>query len=448
MKPSILFLRKSLFFLGTLCAFHFLSSCCCKKSCENLSQLESFVAYNYSPSETTLNKSVDLYVDYSTCVAEAQNSAYYMSTRPAFVDCAPTYYSIKGANITKETSDPQQVYHLLSSIKEYNNADIKKAVSEIVSHDNQAVLITDGEYYLKNATRDNLNNPYLAEEFRTWLKKGRDIYIFSEPYLESGKYLKSRFYMLFTDAKLDNNIYDRFARSAPKESQVKMLHLNNGAPCVSRKSEEQTINDNISSLKENCKMGHQFEIVDVGINWEDMQSYLQGGLDQRYIARGVFVPRLDSDGFRVRKIEPVVYQVTKDYLEYLDSVATGGSLPYAHQLTRIKDVIDIDVDSFEQNGEIVLVLKNDFDGVGDTLSSEEPNLLKVDIVVKEVEDQFSFNSDLNNAFKWTSISAAQKGATNTSIYESISQVLKDPEMSPVGKPSAVIYTFYINTCNI
>ena len=182
---------------------------------QDLSFMPEFVAHNYAPEFTTMSDSVDLYVDYSTCVAEAKKSSYYAATHPSIVDCSPTFYSIKGKNIKKETEDRQMVYQLLSSIKEVNHADIKQAVGRIVNSNRQAVLITDGEYYMQGNVRDNLNNPYLAEEFRAWLRAGRDIYIYSEPYLENGRYGKYRYYMLFTDSELENDINERFARSAP-----------------------------------------------------------------------------------------------------------------------------------------------------------------------------------------------------------------------------------------
>lgn len=428
----------------------FLVSACGNKTTEDLSYLKGFVELNFPQAQTSITKNVDLYVDYSTCVAEAQKSEYFRKTHPAFVDCAPTFYSIKGSKITEETKDPQKVYQLLSTIKEVNNADIKQAVSNIVNGDNQAVLITDGEYYMKDATRDNLNNPYLAEEFRTWLRKGRDIYIFSEPYLESGKFSKFRFYFLFTDSKLPNNIYDRFVRSAPSNSNVKMLHLNNGAPKAARKGKTQDINESLSPVEDNCTIYPTYEIQEYAVSWKDIKSYLAtGSLKERYLTRGIFVNLSEADGYKIEEIEPVVYLIAEDYQEYVDSAAVSAkAMPRAKKSTQVKDVFSIDKHSFEDDGEIVLTLDKDFDGVGNTLSSDWPNLLRVDFVVTKVSDNFSSNEELNSAFQWRSISSAQGGAMNTSILESVSQVLKDPDMSPVDKETAVLYTIYLSTYSI
>lgn len=434
----------------SVAALVILFTACGNSITEDLSYLDDFVDLNFPQTQTTIQKDVDLYVDYSTCVAEAQKSEYFRRTHPAFVDCAPTFFSIKGSKITEETKDPQKVYQLLSTIREVNNADIKQAVANIVSGDNQAVLITDGEYYMKDATRDNLNNPYLAEEFRTWLKKGRDIYIFSEPYLESGRYNKYRFYLLFTDSKLPNNIYDRFSRSAPSNSDVKVLHLNNGAPKAYRKGKSLDINESLSPVEDNCKLYSSYEIQEYAVQWKDIKKYLaEGSLKERYMTRGIFVNLSQFDGYKIEEIEPVAYLIYEDYQEYVDSVSVSSKvLPRAKRIVQVKDVFSIDKRSFEDDGEIVLTLNKNFDGVGNTLSSTCPNLLKVDFVVSQVSDNFSSNEDLNSAFQWRSISSAQGGAMNTSIFESISQVLKDPDMSPVNKTTAIIYTIYLSTYSL
>lgn len=440
-------------FLLLFCSIPLLSGCFLVGGASDytpdLTLLPGFVEEFYCPAKCEMSDSVDLYVDYSTCVAEARNSSYYKATHPSIVDCSPTFWSIKGGQIRKETDDRQRVYQLLSTINEVNHADIKQAVRNIVSGNRQAVLITDGEYYMQGAVRDNLNNPYLAEEFREWLRAGHDIYIYSEPYLERGRYSKFRYYMLFTDADMPNNINDRFARSAPNDDRVKMLHLSNGVPSVSFDREYPDINIVISPVEDNCHLDALADIQEYGVDWDDMYNFLDKdyNINDRYVLRGLFVDKLPSDCYRIEEIEPVVYQLYDAYQEYCDSVYVEGTCPKARRLKEVKDVFDIDEDIFEETGEIVLCLDDDFDGVGNALSSETPNLLKVDFVIKEVSDNFSNNPELNGNYRWNSISAAQGHAENTSIFESISQVIKDPYMSPAGK-GAVIHTVYISTSRL
>ncbi len=414
----------------------------------DLSLLENFDRTYFPKEVSTLSDTVDLFVDYSTCVAEAKNSDYYKATHPSIVDCSPVFWSIKGDRIKKETTDRQMVYQLLSNITEVNHADIKQAVRQIVDGNHQAVLITDGEYYRKGAVRDNLNNPYLAEEFRTWLGKGYDIYIYSEPYRESGRYDKHRYYMLFTDAELDNNINDRYTRSIPASNNVKMLHLSDGIPALKVIKDYPDINEAVSPVKDNCKMAAGFELQEYGMGWSDIKDFLDtDDISLGYVTRGLFVEKSESDCYRITELKPVVYQVYDAYQEYCDSTYAEGSIPSFRKLRKVEDVFEIDEDIFEETGEIVLKLDDDFDGVGDALSSETPNLLKVDFVIDEAEDNFSGNEELNAAYKWNSISAAQGHSMNTSVYESIAQVIRDPQMNPSGK-GKVIYTIYISSARI
>ncbi len=244
----------------------------CSKAPADLSNLEDFVKHSYPVQSQALTDTVDLFIDYSSCVAQAKNSNWYNATHPSIVDCSPTFYSIKGNKIKKETSDRQQVYQLLNTITEVNNADIKSAVNMIVNSNHQAVLITDGEYFLSNASRDNLNNPYLAEEFRTWLTKGYDIYIYSEPYLENGRYEKFRYYMFFTDTKIEDNVYKKFARTVPADTRVKLLHLNNGVPDITFAEDYPNINQALSPNPETTRRNSVMDVQEYLLSWSDMNS--------------------------------------------------------------------------------------------------------------------------------------------------------------------------------
>ena len=184
------------------------------------------------------------------------------------------------------------------------------------------------------------------------------------------------------------------------------------------------------------------------ISWKDMYRYLMGGdIDQTYVLRGLFVDNTESDSYKIEEVKPVVYQISEEYQAYCDSVYMEKMPKVVRKLSKVEDVFEIDDEIFEETGEIVLKLDDDFDGVGNTLSYDHPNLLRVDFVVSEAEDNFSDNSSLNSAFKWQSISAANGHAENTSIYQSISLVLKDPDMNP-EKREVVLYTVYLSTMSL
>ena len=396
--------------------------------------LPAFVQSHFVKPSSTLSPEVDLFVDYSTCVATASSSDFYNATHPAIVDCNPNFYSIKGRNIKFETNNREQVYTLLRTIREVNNADLKQAVHQIVNGNHQAVIITDGEYFPNNIVADNLNNPYLAPEFRTWLKKGLDIYIYSEPYLESNRFNKFRYYIIFTDDKMEDNLNEKFYRNAPDASSVLVLHLTADAPKLDKKSKIV-----FNQIFNPTKLAEDVYALD--LSWRDMETLLKDEDD--YIFRGLKVEMKPEDVYKVDEVEPVVYQLYSPYEEYVDSLALSDKkiLADVSSLRELEDVFEIDEKVFKKSGEIVLKLDDDF---YEDLSVDHENVLRVDFVVDEAEDNFTRNEDLNRGFKWTSIARSNGHAPNTSVYQSISQVVSEPSMNP-GRNKKVIATVYLYT---
>lgn len=415
----------------------------CAGSIADLTDFEEFLSFNEQcpASGSSIDRTVSLFVDYSTCVAEAKQSPFFIATHPSIVDCSPIYYSIKGSEIREETRDKQQVYGLLNNITQVNYADIKKAAEMISSANNQAVLITDGEYYLKNNTGSNPNNPYMADAIRAWLNKGYDIYFYCEPYKESGLYDKYRYYILFTDDDLDDNINDRFSRSSSAESNgVTVFHLSNGHNKLSKSKTYPDINPAVSpSDFRSATSG--VDIQEYYSKWEDMIKYLStGDLSQDYILRGLVLDNSKSDSYIIKSIKPVVYQMYPEYEAYQTAKMLGEELPKAAPYKKLDGVFSIDEETFAATGEIILKLSSGFDGRD--LSTKEPKLLRVDFVVVEAENNFSYNAEVNSAFKWASINRGH--GENTSVYESISQVLQSPSFNPQNRET-VLYTVYIST---
>ena len=404
---------------------------------------DAFVEQEFPKEEaSTLTDDVDLYVDYSTCVAEASESDFFKATHPAIVDCNPNYYSIKGKTIRMETSERDEVYRLLRTIREVNNADLKQAVDSITSSNHQAVLITDGEFFPDNIVKDNLDNPYLAPYIRKWILAGRDIYIYSEPYMESGRYAKFRYYMIFTDNKIQDNLNDKFVRSAPEMENVLILHLYSGVPGMSFSKDFPKVNPTLSAIESPVKNS---VFVDVQLSWDDIQQYMMtGDLDQDYILRGMFLNVKNEDCYRIKEIEPVVYQLYPQYAEYADSAMINAKRPkFDKEDFEVADnIFEIDNKAFKKNGELALKLSKNFDF--SELSSEHNNLFKVDFAIEDAEDNFSDNEEIFSGFIWNSISKAQNHAKNTSLYQSVTQVLREPKMNP-KKDHKVVYTIYINT---
>ncbi|MCC8019853.1 MAG: hypothetical protein LIO85_08800 [Rikenellaceae bacterium] len=435
-----------------------ISSCGSRMRVEDFSRVKDFHEHNFGDAQGRfiLSDSVDLYIDYSTCVAEAGNSRFYQAVHPAIIDCNPVFWSIKGSAITRETDDRQKVYELLRSIREVNYADIKGAVSQITSGNRQAIIITDGEYFQRNLSGDNMNNPYLAPEFRQWLAKGGDVYIFSEPYLESNRYEKFRYYMLFTNSRKPNNIYDIVSRNLGGNYDVKLLHLTSSGGDLRFEyagQRQPAVNEVLSLNPDTYYKERSYEAQEYQIGWKDIYKYILNAYDDQgrpveggdAILRGIFVETGQEDSYRITAVKPVVYLLTDDFIAYEDSLRTEEQqLPVLSALKPVNEIFDVDNEIFDRTGEIVLRLHRNFDSGSAALHTDRDNLFRIDFVIDRAEDNFSGNPEISDDYKWVSIERSSAGKLNTSLYESIRQTLQDPSINPKGK---VIYTIYLLTPN-
>lgn len=169
-----------------------LFSSCCSDSGSGTEFLEAF-HYSYYGSmpdgDAIQENQLNLFVDYSTCIAQAMNydqtgSRFYQALVPSLTHETKHYFSIKGNDIQEEQGE---TFSLLRTVKEVNYADLATAVEMIANGSTEAVLLTDGEYYQQSIAGGNINNPYMTNAFKTWLKKGHDVYIFAEPYVETNR---------------------------------------------------------------------------------------------------------------------------------------------------------------------------------------------------------------------------------------------------------------------
>lgn len=381
---------------------------------------------------------VDLYIDYSDCMTTANESEYYRNVQPAIIACAPNYYSIKGDQIKFESNNKDQIYQLMNNITNVDYSAIKSAVDSIVSKNHEAILITDGEYYHKGIGAD-LKNPYLADEFKEWLTKGRDIYIYSEPY-EAGMYTKKRYYMLFTDHRLNNNIHEIFLRNAPKNDDVKMVHLYSGIPSVDIPENGVTFHDEAYIVAEDGEKNKElkFESHLMDGTWSNIRDCILNAVDENgkpikggdYFLKGLKINIAKEDAYLPEELELKCYEISDDYAK-TDGKATG-------KLDKeLKNVFVLDEKAWKK-GEIVVKIDPSFDGK--TLTGTLGNLIRMDIRVKKSKDNFSNNETISENFKFDS-----PYGFNTSIYESLKQTLNDPSISPERNGDPILYTIYLST---
>lgn len=428
----------------------FCSSCCTySSSAPDDKYLSDFhnKYFQYTGNESILNENdLSLFVDYSTCITLGQHSPFFQSLVPSFVAATKHYYSIKGDKIVEEQNI--NVFQALSNIVEVNYADLKQAANLIVNGNSEGVLLTDGEYYQKNIAGGGISDPYMANAFKQWLKKGHDIYILAEPYLEGPqKYNKKRFYFLFTDRRLEENIYKRICETTKLENypDVEMFHLSASHPTIMAENGKSKINEIISASNKNYGL---YEIQDWPVDWKTIEGYIMGAVDEstgeplQYgnpVISGLSVDRNSYGGFRISDISIKVYDINADYYNFYTATEAPTGLNLSSiSLTESVNAFVYDKEEFNKHGNINIYFDVPMWNPS-FLSSKPFNFTKIDINVSDVENVFDNYEEM---FNFDAIGLP--GKQNTSVSESVKQALFDKDIQNMMK-NANLYTIYIKS---
>lgn len=403
--------------------------------------------FQYTGNESKLNENdLSLFVDYSTCITLGQHSPFFQSLVPSFVAATKHYYSIKGDKIVEEQNI--NVFQALSNIVEVNYADLKQAANLIVNGNSEGVLLTDGEYYQKNIAGGGISDPYMANAFKQWLKKGHDIYILAEPYLEGPqKYNKKRFYFLFTDSRLEGNIYKRICETTKLENypDVEMFHLSASHPTIMAENGKSKVNEIVSASNKNYGL---YEIQDWPVDWKSIEGYIMGAVDEttgdplQYgnpVISGLKVDRNSYGGFRISDISVKVYDINADYNNfYTETEAPFGLNLSSISLTESVNAFVYDKEEFNKYGNINIHF--DVPMWNPTFLSCKPfNFTKIDINVSGIENVFENYEEM---FNFDAIGLP--GKQNTSVSESVKQALFNKDIQNMMK-NANLYTIYIKS---
>lgn len=433
----------------TICSLLFSSCSHNQDTPSDTKYIEKFHILNFEQQDKPLaENSLSLYVDYSTCCALGQNSQFFQDIAASLVSKTTAYYSIKGSTIAKETGD---VYTLLRNINDVNYAELAKAANQMANADEESVLLTDGEYYTPSIAKGHDNDPYLASAFKTWILKGHDIYIISEPYLEPNNgqiYHKKRFYILFTDDRLPNNIHQRIVRTVDltKYPEVDEFHIAASHPQLKGNGNNCSTQNDI--LQSKTKGYGSFEIQDwEGCDWKTIEDNLVNGIDENTgepLNAGVPIIKmgLDKNSFgcyRINELGIKVYDINSEYNTFYASLENDEKVGHENcQLTELENFMQIDKNEFDKHSNINISFNPDwFDP--SILTGKPYNYLKVDITVNNIREIFSDHED-----KFTFESICQPGSKNVSVASSIKQCLADTDVikKMLGQ---TIYTIYIKS---
>ncbi len=411
--------------------------------------LEEFHIVNFEQADKPLAENkLNLYVDYSICCALGQNSSFFQDVAASLVSRTTTYYSIKGETIAKESGD---VYTLLRNINEVNYAELAEAANRMAQDNEEAVLLTDGEYYTPSIAKGHDNDPYLANAFKTWILKGHDVYVISEPYIEinNGKnYSKKRFYILFTDDRLSNNIHQRIVRTVDltKYPNVDEFHIAASHPQLKGNGNNCSTQNEI--LQSKSKGYGSFEIQDwEGCDWKTIEDNLVNGIDDNTgepLRNGVSIIEmgLDKNSFgcyRINELGINVYDINSEYNAFYTSLETGEKVAHeSYQLAELENFMQIDKNEFDKHSKINISFNPDwFDP--SVLTGKPCNYFKIDITIQNIQEIFSAHED-----KFTFESICQPNNKNVSVASSIKQCLADADVikKMLGQ---TIYTIYIKS---
>ena len=418
---------------------------------ESADKLAEFHEFYFEKQNEKLNpNALALYVDYSNCIAEGQHSRFFQAFEPSLTASAKQYFAVKGKNIEPHAAD--STYALLRTIDNVPFADLKTAAERIANGNTEGVLLTDGEYYEPTVTKGNDNNPYLAEAFKTWLKKGHDIFIFVEPYEElvgARSVQKKRFYFLFTDQRLPDNIYNRVKQSVRLEDfpGTSEFHFSVHAPFLYSPDGKGMQPDELLSAKV-IKTAGNYEVQDWEAGWEDdIEPMLVNGEDEegkkltdgKPFETGLRVDRNCLGGYRIDRLTAKVSNVNQAYADFCTAKEEKAQPEKEIEPTDCEGFVKVDDKTFSDNGIVELTFAGDLYNPDDALDGDPFNYTKIDLFATDI-------SPMTNVYLplFTFESLTHPGEQNVSVGASIEQCLINPEIKELIHKTP-IYTLYIKS---
>ena len=375
-------------------------------------------------------------------------SPFYQKMVSPLTAATKEYWSIKGNAITQEDGD---TYHLLNNVAEVNYAALDKAIEQMANRDGESVMLTDGELFTQTATKNNPNNPYMHDAFKKWLLKGHDIHIISEPFQEQyhGKnYDKKRFYIIFTDDRVQGNIYDRIKEIVDfvQFPQVDEFHLSGNYPWIVPENGKSSIpNEIVAAGTTSCGT---YEIQDWQVDWKNIINLIVNAYDDNgnplpnggKLIGGLKINKNAFGCYRISDIDVRVININDEYFNLyniIESDEKAGKIENAGPV--IENFLIVDKEEFKRHGMADIYFDiNNFAPNGD-LTGKPYNYFRIDIVVSNLENILGNSIDM---FNFDSITS--DGQTNISISESLKNCVFDPELINQLK-GKIIYSIYVKS---
>lgn len=440
-----------------LVAFGGLALSSCNQLKVSPSDVEAFHNSYLQTSKTgPLSTDLQLYVDNSSCIAEGQQSPFYQSLVPVLTNRCKAYFSIRGPKIVEEDLTEQNAYTRLKSIKDMSYAAIKEAAERIVQGNQEAVLLTDCEYYEKTLAGSNVNNPYLKTAFSTWLERGHDIYIIAEPYVEINRgksFSKKRYYIIFTNRDLENNVYQELTNNVSLSAPgISLLHLSATVPSLSFSNGKHSTPD--ENLAADVKQLERAEVQNWNASWKTIQALYMADIDMEGnsnplghpVITGLSLKQEAGDLLRVDDVQMRVVPLNEKLASYIMADSTASILaPTASEIEALRPVPNfmlIDKDAWNANREIKLYMdRKMFDPTILDNSAGTHNFFRIDLLSGSVYNAINSDYALQAVLSFDDI-AAGTGGLNYSLLESVKICLNEPSIQNRLKDK-VLYSIYV-----
>lgn len=400
-----------------------------------------------------------LFVDYSNCIADGMDSPFYRKLVSPLAAASTEYWSIKGNEIKNEAitdNRDSSVYSRLKNVTEISYAALDEAIRMMSERNTESVLLTDGELFIKTATKNNANNPYMHAALKKWLMRGHDIYILSEPYTEhynGNTYDKKRFYIIFTDDRLQDNIYSRIEKvvDLKNEDGIGQYHLSGNYPWKIPENGKSSIAN--TDLTAQVTGKGSYEIQEWELDWERINDLIVNGIDEngeqmpngKLLISGLNIDRTAFNPFTITDIDVRVTNINEDYFNFYNEAETGP-VPEQYTLTggrQMHQFIIADKNAFRDKGDVMLYFDAKNFAPQDGLNGNPYNYFKIEIYVSEVDDRL--RSEDIDFFNFDSI--VENDLTNSSISESIKNCIASPELKD-NMLDKVLYTIYVKSNKI
>lgn len=406
-----------------------------------------FYSHNIESIDLPNNK-LALYVDYSNCIAKGMASPFYQKMVSPLTAATKEYWSIKGDVITREEGN---TYQLLNNVAEVNYAALDKAIEQMANRDGESVMLTDGEFFTKTITKNNPNNPYMHNAFKKWLLKGHDIHIIAEPFQEQyhGKnYNKKRFYIVFTDDRVQGNIYDRIKEIVDMEQfpQVDEFHLSGNYPWLIPENGKTSIPNGIVAA--NVASYGTFEIQDWLVDWKNIINLIVNAHDDNgnplpnggKLIGGLKINKNAFGCYRISDIDIKVTNINDEYFNLYNTIKAGGKVGRIENAgPTIENFLIVNKEEFKNHSMVDIYFDiNNFAPNGD-LTGKPYNYFRIDIVINNLENILDNSIDM---FNFDSITS--DGQTNISISESLKNCVFDQELINQLK-GKVLYSIYVKS---